>query len=103
LGFNGPVAGSGTWVIVQEIQSRFGFSARRLHLLGGLRLALRALKSAGCGIVYIDGSFVTAEREPGDYDACWDIDGVNVEALDPVFLDLSDGRSAQKFGLLPDG
>jgi hypothetical protein len=81
---------------VQEIQSRFGFSARRLHLLGGLRLALRALKSAGCGIVYIDGSFVTAEREPGDYDACWDIDGVNAEALDSVFLDFSNGRSAQK-------
>jgi hypothetical protein len=46
--------------------------------------------------VYIDGSFVRVKREPGDYDACWDIDGVNVEALDSVFLDFSKGRTAQK-------
>jgi hypothetical protein len=36
--------------------------------------------------VYIDGGFVTVKREPSDYDACWDIDGVNVEALDWGFL-----------------
>ncbi len=46
--------------------------------------------------MYIDGSFVTVKHELGDYDACWDIDGVNVEALDPVFLDFSRGRGAQK-------
>jgi hypothetical protein len=84
------------WATWQEIQSRFGFSSRRQQLLGGLRLALAALNRAGCSRVYIDGSFVTVKREPGDYDACWDIDGVNVEALDSVFLDFSRGRSAQK-------
>jgi hypothetical protein len=84
------------WATWQEIQSRFGFSSRRQQLLGGLRLALAALNRAGCSRVYIDGSFVTVKREPGDYDACWDIDGVNVEALDSVFLDLSKGRTAQK-------
>jgi len=62
----------------------------------GLRLALAALNRAGCSRVYIDGSFETVKREPGDYDACWDIDGVNVEALDSVFLDFSKGRTAQK-------
>ena len=46
--------------------------------------------------MYIDSGFVTVKREPGDYDACWDIEGVNVEALDPVFLDFSKGRTAQK-------
>ena len=46
--------------------------------------------------MYIDGSFVTVKREPGDYDACWDIDGVNAEALDLVFLDFSGRRAAQK-------
>lgn len=59
-------------------------------------MALAALNRAGCSRVYIDGSFVTVKREPGDYDACWDIDGVNVEALDSVFLDFSKGRAAQK-------
>ena len=84
------------WATWQEIQSRFGFSSRRQQLLGGLGLALAALNRAGCSRVYIDGSFVTIKREPGDYDACWDVDGVNVEALDSVFLDFSKGRAAQK-------
>jgi hypothetical protein len=59
-------------------------------------MALEVLKRAGCSRVYIDGSFVTVKLEPRDYDACWDIDGVNVEALDSVFLDFSKGRRAQK-------
>jgi len=59
-------------------------------------MALATLNRAGCSTVYIDGSFVTVKLEPGDYDACWDIDGVNVEALDAVFLDFSKGRMAQK-------
>ena len=84
------------WVTWEEIQSRFGFSCRRQQLLRGLHLALGALNSAGCRTVYIDGSFVTVKREPGDYDACWDIDGVEVEALDSVFLDFSKARMAQK-------
>ncbi len=46
--------------------------------------------------VYIDGSFVTTKSDPGDYDACWDIDGVDVDILDLVFLDFSGGRAAQK-------
>ena len=84
------------WAPWQEIQSRFSFSSRRRQLLGGLHLALEVLNRAECSRVYIDGSFVTIQREPGDYDACWDIDGVNVEALDSVFLDFSKGRTAQK-------
>jgi hypothetical protein len=84
------------WAAWQEIQSRFGFSARRQQLLHGLRRSLEALNEAGCCNMYLDGSFVTAKREPGDYDACWDVDGVNVEVLDPVFLDFSNRRAAQK-------
>jgi hypothetical protein len=84
------------WATWPEMQSRFGFSSRRQLLLGGLRLALGALNRAGCRKVYVDGSFVTLKREPDDYDACWDIDEVDVEALDSVFLDFSKGRMAQK-------
>jgi len=80
----------------EEVESRFGFSERRLQLLGGLKSALRALRRAGCRRVYIDGSFVTVKREPGDYDACWDIEGVDMESLDSVFLDFSNARRAQK-------
>jgi hypothetical protein len=84
------------WATWQEIESRFGFSEHRRELLRGLRSALRALRTAGCRQLYIDGSFVTAKGEPGDYDACWDIDGVDVESLDPAFLDFANGRRAQK-------
>lgn len=43
-----------------------------------------------------DGSFVTAKDEPGDFDACWDTAGVDLDRLDPVMLDLSNHRVAQK-------
>jgi len=46
--------------------------------------------------VWLNGSFATSKDEPGDFDACWDTDGVDLDALDPVILDLSAGRSAQK-------
>jgi hypothetical protein len=44
----------------------------------------------------LNGSFVTAKDEPGDFDACWDPDGVDLDPLDPVLFDLSAGRRAQK-------
>lgn len=84
------------WATWGETESRFGFNSRRRKLIGGLRRALKALKTAGCQSVYLDGSFVTAKTEPGDYDACWEIEGVDVEKLDPVFLDFSRNRAAQK-------
>lgn len=34
--------------------------------------------------------------ELGDFDVCWDTDGVDLDRSDPVLLDLSDGRAAQK-------
>jgi len=60
-------------------------------LIVTLRLVLGALTKAGCRRVYLDGSFVTSKPEPGDYDACWDIAGVDVEVPDSVFLDFSRG------------
>ena len=62
----------------------------------GLREVFQELREAGCRLVYLDGSFVTRKNHPGDFDACWDIRNVNEERLDPVFLDFSQGRVAQK-------
>jgi len=39
---------------------------------------------------------VTAREIPGDFDACWDPVGVDVSGLDPVLLDFSNKRAAQK-------
>ena len=57
---------------------------------------LRTLKNAGCQVAYIDGSFVTEKLYPKDFDACWDEDGVDPSALDPVLLRFEVGMVAQK-------
>jgi hypothetical protein len=82
-----------TW---KQIVSRLGFTPRRTWLLEGLNKALQLLRAAGCRLVYLDGSFVTAKPEPRDFDACWAIKGVDVEKLSPVFLDFSNSRARQK-------
>ena len=79
-----------------EFAARFGGTDRRRRLLAGLAAALRNLRDAGCALAYMDGSFVTAKPEPGDFDACWGIAGVEPGLLDPALLDFSDGRAAQK-------
>jgi hypothetical protein len=82
-----------TW---DEVVTRYGYNTRRRELLAGLRAAMDALQAAGCKRVYLDGSFVSAKELPGDFDACWEIGGVNFGILDPVlkFLDL--GRVSQR-------
>ena len=79
-----------------EVLERFGWTERRRRLLDGLAEAIELLAVAGCAQVWLNGSFVTAKDEPGDFDACWDTAGVDLDVLDPVLLDLSNQRSAQK-------
>lgn len=55
------------------------------------------LKRAGCRKVWIDGSFVTAKENPGDFDGCYDLEGAALGILRrTVLLDFSDGCRAQK-------
>jgi hypothetical protein len=82
-----------TW---NEIVTRYATSVRRGELLDGLLDALRSLKGAGCATAYLDGSLVTSKDHPGDFDACWESDGVTLGRLDPELLTFSDGRAAQK-------
>ncbi len=84
---------SATW---SEVAERFGWTPHRRELLAGLRAALEALRAAGCRTAYLDGSFVTAKDTPGDFDGCWDTEGVDVERLDPVLLTFDQGRATQK-------
>ena len=90
----------------EEIVDRFGWNRRRRELLDGLAEALELLAAVGCTRVWINGSFVTAKEEPGDFDAVWDPTGVDLDQLDQIFFDFTDGRRAQKqrFGgeLLPN-
>lgn len=75
---------------------RFGHTPWRQQLLAGMLEALRLLKAVGCVRVYIDGSFVTAKDEPGDFDGCWDAEGVDFERVDERLLTFDRGRATQK-------
>lgn len=79
-----------------EIVARFGTTERRRELLDGFRRALRGLRAAGCRRAYLDGSFVTAKPEPGDFGACWEMSGVDPDLLGSTLLMFADGRAAQK-------
>lgn len=82
-----------TW---EEFIARFGSTITRKRIIAGLRAALTNLFQAGCGAVFIDGSFVTNKENPNDFDACWDLNGVDPALLDPILLRFDDGRAAQK-------
>ena len=78
---------------------RFGWNVWRRRLLDGLKEGLAVLAATGCRTVWLNGSFVTAKEEPGDFDCVWSPVGVDRERLRlaaPELLDLRDGRSAQK-------
>ncbi|WP_247405263.1 hypothetical protein [Bradyrhizobium sp. 76] len=74
----------------------FATNTTRRTLYNGLLLACAALHVAGCRKLYLDGSYVTAKDEPGDYDACWDPTAMDGTKLDPVFLDFRNKRQAMK-------
>jgi Family of unknown function (DUF6932) len=79
-----------------EIEAAFATNRRRRDLFGGLVSASSSLRIAGCGRLYLDGSYVTAKPLPEDYDACWDPTGIDRVKLDPVFTNFANKREAQK-------
>ena len=67
-------------------------------MIDGLELVMTQLKAAGCRTIYINGSFVTSEPEPNDFDACYDRETVDMDHLRvnaPRLFNYSD-RNAQK-------
>jgi hypothetical protein len=91
-----PGVHEATW---EETVARYGSTPHRLALLAGLKAALDTLRQAGCRRVYLDGSFVTAKQVPNDFDACWEMAGVDfdrLEHLNPVLLDWRNRRATQK-------
>jgi hypothetical protein len=88
-----PGIHAGDW---KEVEAMFGITPWRLWLLQGLRAALAELARVGCTLAYLDGSFVTDKAVPADYDLCWEMSGVDLAAIDPVFLDLAPPRASQK-------
>ena len=100
------------YVAWMELVRIFGTSQSRVRLLTGLERAAQSLRQAGCDTLYVDGSFVTQKESsfgapPNDFDGCWAVSKVDPTKLDPVLLDFSNKRAAQKakfFGeLFPAG
>ena len=81
---------------LRDVEARFATNEERRALYEGFKLGVLALQRAGCKTVFLDGSFVTDKPRPADFDACWDPRGVDVNKLDPVLLDFSQGRRGQK-------
>lgn len=65
----------------EEFVERFGTNYSRKQMINGLELAMEQLKIAGCRTIYIDGSFTTIKLTPGDFDACWDEEDVDMNYL----------------------
>lgn len=81
---------------LEAIAISFATNRWRRTLFDGLFDGVRCLFSAGCLRIFLDGSYVTGKPKPGDFDACWDPTGVDVNKLDPVFRDFTNARAAQK-------
>lgn len=79
-----------------EVERRFASNPKRRVQFRGFVAALVDLRRAGCRRAFLDGSFVTAKPNPGDFDACWDPTGVDPEFLDSALLTFENDRAAQK-------
>lgn len=76
-----------------EVKKHLAYNQWRRQLYDGLQKACVSLVAAGCRSLYLDGSFVSEKPKPGDFDACWEPDGVDMRLLDPVFLDFTKSRA----------
>jgi hypothetical protein len=84
------------WANWEEVVEHLGFSERRQELLSGLYLGLQTLKVAGCITAYLDGSFATGKAQPGDFDVCYELAGIDPDRLDSTLKDFSNFRAKQK-------
>ena len=85
-----------------DIEERFAWNSRRRKLFLGLKAALKNLARSGVKQVWINGSFVTSKEFPNDIDGCWEYEpSMNVDRLEPVFLDMEPPREAmrKKYGV----
>lgn len=84
------------WSNWGEVTARYGGNPHRQRLLSGAARAIDVFRKAGCTKVFLDGSFVSDKEFPSDYDACWETNGVVLHKIDPILLDFSNVRAAQK-------
>ncbi|MEZ4534277.1 MAG: hypothetical protein R3D26_04585 [Cyanobacteriota/Melainabacteria group bacterium] len=65
-----------------EFKERFGGSRRRKILLVGLEEVVTILAACGCRRLYVGGSMVTEKSNPSDFDAVFDVVGMDLGKLE---------------------
>lgn len=86
---------------IGEVEERFGTNFQRKVICGGFTKACSQLRTAGCKEIYLNGSFVTENPMPNDFDAAWETSGVLENLLNPVLLDAgSDAQRGEFWGEL---
>ncbi|RUR72628.1 DUF6932 family protein (plasmid) [Chlorogloeopsis fritschii PCC 9212] len=96
---NGNLPPGVHWAEWEEFKEIFGTNLTRQRMVDGLELAMTLLKAAGCRTIYIDGSFVTTKQRPGDFDACWEDNGVDInylQSIAPALFNFALLRAEQK-------
>lgn len=84
---------------IEEFEKIFGYTEHRKKLIRGLKKGMDHLSTCGCKTIYVDGSFVTTKETPGDFDACWNTVGVDLNKLQnnyPTIIDFTNDRQNQK-------
>ncbi len=82
-----------------QIELRYANNPIRRAQFEGLVRACSALAAAGAATIWLNGSFVTAKGEPGDFDATFDTDDLDWVTLglnEPELLDFDAPRTTQK-------
>lgn len=80
---------------MEEIEARYATNLRRKNLFLGFKKASEHLFKQGCQAIYLNGSYVTDKAQPGDYDAAWDANEVDLTTVDDV-LKFADKKSREQ-------
>lgn len=81
---------------IGEVRKRFGMSnPTRARLMKGLECVVALAEKVGARVLYLDGSFVTAKKEPRDWDAVV-VAPVETNCASPEVLTLVDRPGIKK-------
>lgn len=84
---------------MKEVEANFSNTIWRKELYTNLLQLVEDLKIIGCTAIYLDGSFTTKKRKPGDMDICWEDAGIDYDVVEktmPILFDFDNGRKNQQ-------
>jgi hypothetical protein len=65
-----------------ELKQLFGYNAERKKKIENLFIVADKFKKIGCEIMFVFGSFATAEEYPNDIDVCFDMSNISMAVLE---------------------